>query len=160
MRMSTRGRFGLRALLHLAVCEPGRPVSVAALAETMEVSPDYLMQLFVRLRRAGLVKSVRGPRGGFKLARQPSKVSVGDIVRAVEGPIAVTDCVDHREAIGSRRRRRAIKNCANGANCLSRLVWEKLSIEITRILDATSLAEVIAEARRQRILPENNPPSP
>jgi len=154
MRMSTRGRFGLRALLHLAVCEPGRPVSVATLAETMEVSPDYLMQLFVRLRRAGLVKSVRGPRGGFKLARQPSKISVGDIVRAVEGPIAVTECLEH--ALGRGRRRNA-KSCAKSANCISRLDWEKLSAEITRILDATSLAEVITDARRQRIIPDNTP---
>jgi len=151
MRMSTRGRFGLRALLHLAVCERSVPVSVASLAEKMDVSSDYLMQLFVRLRRAGLVKSVRGPRGGFRLAKAPSKITVGDVVRAVEGPINVTECLDHV----SRKRKgkgRPPRVCAKAANCIARLVWERLSADITVLLDRTNLQNVIDEAYSKGLL--------
>jgi len=149
MRMSTRGRFGLRALLHIAMCERDVPVSVAALAKRMGVSADYLMQLFVRMRRAGLVKSVRGPRGGFRLAKPAARLTVGDIVRAVEGPIAVTACVEQRTEGGRRRRGAPADTCARRANCVARLVWLRISDDIGRILDGTNLADILAEARRQ-----------
>jgi len=149
MRMSTRGRFGLRALLHLAVCETNAPVSVSSLAETMGVSSDYLMQLFVKLRRAGLIKSIRGPRGGFRLAKKPGEISVGDVVRAVEGPIAVTPCLEHK---GSRGRRQVKPPCAKQVGCVARVMWEQLTEQITKLLDAANLQDVVTEARRRGIL--------
>lgn len=148
MRMSTRGRFGLRALLHLAESGNRVPVSVSALANEMAVSPDYLMQLFVKLRRAGLVRSVRGPRGGFKLTRAPSKISVGDIVRAVEGPIGVAPCVAPESCYGGRARRRAEVLCPKRDKCAAKLVWEKMSAEIENFLNHTDLRQVLNESQR------------
>ena len=151
MRMSTRGRFGLRALLHLAVCERDTPVPAAALAKKMGISADYLMQLLVRLRRAGLVKSARGPRGGFKLGKKPARISVGDIVRAVEGPIAVTDCLDHSQRVRMSHGK-PTKPCAKRANCIARLVWQRLSDDITVLLDHSDLQQILDDARRRRLL--------
>jgi len=147
--MSTRGRFGLRALLHLAACTPDAPVSVAALAEQMDVSPDYLMQLFVKLRQAGLVKSVRGPRGGFRLAKEPSHIAVADIVRAVEGPIAVTACTDMSPKSSKKKNK---PPCPKMADCVSRLMWERLTEEIRRILNGTTLQHVVDEGRRRGLI--------
>lgn len=153
MRMSTRGRFGLRALLHLAANDNGAPVSVSALAGEMAVSADYLMQLFVKLRRAGLVKSIRGPRGGFKLSRAPAKITVGDIVRAVEGPIGVAPCIAPESCYGGRARRRAEGLCPKRDNCAARMLWEQLSSEIETFLDNTDLRKVLDEAQRLQLRP-------
>ncbi len=151
MRMSTRGRFGLRALLHLAVCEKGATISVAKLSKKMGVSSDYLMQLLVRLRQEGVVKSIRGPRGGFRLAKLPAKITVGDVVRAVEGPIVVTDCLMHSGQI-PRSRGQTFKPCAKRAHCVARLVWQKLSADIATILDGVTLQNVIDDARRKGLV--------
>lgn len=153
MRMSTRGRFGLRALLHLAENDNGAPVSVSALAREMAVSADYLMQLFVKLRRAGLIKSIRGPRGGFVLSRAPAKVTVGDIVRAVEGPIGVAPCVAPESCYGGRERRRSKALCPKRDSCAARIVWQQLSAEIEDSLDNTDLRQVLTEARRLQLRP-------
>ncbi|MGD8719776.1 MAG: Rrf2 family transcriptional regulator [Candidatus Zixiibacteriota bacterium] len=151
MRMSTRGRFGLRALLQLAENGNRSPVSVSALAKDMSVSADYLMQLFVKLRRAGLVKSIRGPRGGFRLSREPSEITVGDIVRAVEGPVGLTPCIAPESCYGGRTRGRVNDKCPNMDECPARLVWESLSSEIERVLDDTDLSQVLTRAGTSRV---------
>ncbi len=153
MRMSTRGRFGLRALLHLAENDNGAPVSVSALSGEMAVSADYLMQLFVKLRRAGLIKSVRGPRGGFKLSRPPAKITVGDVVRAVEGPVGVAPCITPESCYGGRTRRQAEGFCPKRDSCAARMVWQKLSAEIETFLDSTDLRQVLQEAQRLQLRP-------
>ena len=151
MRMSTRGRFGLRALLQLAENDENYPKSVSSLAEEMQVSADYLMQLFVKLRRAGLVKSIRGPRGGFKLSRPPSKITVGDIVRAVEGPVGLAPCVKPDSCYGGRGRRKTNGTCPQAEYCAARLVWENLSSEIERVLDEKDLRQVLNDSHRLRV---------
>jgi Rrf2 family protein len=118
----------------------------------MGVSADYLMQLFVKLRRAGLIKSVRGPKGGFRLARPAGRISVGDIVRAVEGPIGVVPCVAPESCYGGRTRR-SDGPCPKKDNCAARLVWEKLSSEIERLLDEMNLRQVLAESQRYYVHP-------
>ncbi len=153
MRMSTRGRFGLRALLHLAEDIDGAPVSVSVLANEMGVSADYLMQLFVRMRRAGLVKSVRGPHGGFRLERPPGKITVGDVVRAVEGPIGVAPCIAPESCYGGRERRRQEGLCPKKGSCAARIVWQQLSVEIEKFLDNKDLRQVLKEARRLQLRP-------
>lgn len=153
MRMSTRGRFGLRALLRLAENEDDYPKSVASLADDMKVSADYLMQLFVKLRRAGLVTSVRGPRGGFKLSRPPSEITVGDIVRAVEGPVGLAPCVAPESCYGGRGKRTAVGVCPQADYCAARLVWRNLSGEIERVLDETDLRQVLTDSQRLRARP-------
>lgn len=137
--------------MHLAESGNRAPVSVSALANDMAVSPDYLMQLFVKLRRAGLVRSVRGPRGGFRLTRAPSKISVGDIVRAVEGPIGVAPCVAPESCYGGRAKRRAEVLCPKRDKCAAKLVWEKMSAEIENFLDHTDLRQVLNESQRLHV---------
>lgn len=134
----------------LAENDENYPVSVSSLAEDMQVSADYLMQLFVRLRRAGLVKSVRGPRGGFKLSRPPAKITVGDIVRAVEGPVGLAPCVTPGSCYGTRGKRKIAGGCAKADYCAARLVWENLSSEIERMLDDTDLRQVLDNSQRLR----------
>lgn len=119
----------------------------------MAVSADYLMQLFVKLRRAGLVKSVRGPRGGFKLSRAPAKITVGDIVRAVEGPIGVSPCIAPESCYGGRERRQADGPCPRKGYCAARMVWLQLSEEIENFLDKTDLGQVLTDAQRLQLRP-------
>ena len=151
MRMSSKGRFSLRALLHLTIMQQGEPVSVSGIAEKMEVSPDYLMQLFVKMRRNGLLTSIRGPKGGFLLSRSPDKITVGDIVRSVEGQIAPIDCVAE-SVIGCNPEEWDNDICKKADDCLSRIVWLRLSKSITDVLDGLTLADVIAEAKRDKKL--------
>jgi Rrf2 family protein len=148
MRMSTRGRFGLRALLQLAENGEDEPTSVSSLADSMTVSSDYLMQLFVKLRRAGIVESVRGPRGGFKLSRSPAEITVGDIIRALEGPLGVAPCVLPEACYGARGKLKTQGACPHTPYCAARHVWTNLSREIERVLDATDLHQVLEDSRR------------
>lgn len=137
-------------MLHLAADENMPPVPVSSLAETMNISPDYLMQLFVKMRRAGLVKSIRGPKGGFLLTKHPTKITVGDIVRAVEGPLPITDCLIGAGCLPRGQKKAGAKNCPHKNNCDARLVWERLSREIESLLDSMNLYEIITDGRRRR----------
>lgn len=154
MKMSSRGRFSLRALLHLTQLDKGDPVSVAEIAEMMDVSPDYLMQLFVRMRQNGLLESIRGPKGGFVLSRSPDEITVGDIVRSVEGGIAAVDCV-RDSVIGCLPPRNGDKLCDKAEICVSRLVWLRLTESIIGMLDSISLSDIMAEAEDKGLLSAN-----
>ena len=139
--------------MRLAENEDNYPKSVSSLADDMKVSADYLMQLFVKLRRAGLVKSIRGPRGGFKLSRPPSEITVGDIVRAVEGPVGLAPCIAPESCYGGRGKRAAEGTCPQADYCAARLVWRNLSGEIERVLDETDLRQVLNDSQRLRARP-------
>ena len=92
MRLSTKGRYAVMAMADLVVADVGKPVPLADVAQRQEISLSYLEQLFGRLRRAGLVSSVRGPGGGYRIARDPALVRIADIVLAVDEPLAATRC--------------------------------------------------------------------
>jgi len=151
MKMSTRGRFSLRALLYLTAIDKGNPISVSEIAEVMDVSPDYLMQLFVKMRRNGLLNSIRGPKGGFLLSRPPSEITVGDIVRSVEDEIAAVDCVKE-SIIGCDPEAYINDICDKAEVCVSRLVWLRLSQSIADILDSLTLSDVINEAKEKGLI--------
>ncbi|MCP4230461.1 MAG: Rrf2 family transcriptional regulator [bacterium] len=149
--MSTRGRFSLRALLHLTAMDDGTPVSVSDIADIMDVSPDYLMQLFVKMRRNGLLKSTRGPKGGFVLSRSASEITVGDIVRSVEGEIAAVDCVSET-IIGCDPEVNIENICEKAEDCVSRLVWLRLTQTCVDLFDSLTLSDVIVEAKEKGLL--------
>lgn len=151
MKMSSRGRFSLRALLHLTAMDTGAPVSVSDIAEIMDVSPDYLMQLFVKMRQNGLLKSIRGPKGGFLLSRPASDITVGDIVRSVEGQVVAVDCV-RGSIIGCDPDIDEHDVCSKADDCVSRLVWLRLSQSIVDVLDSITLSDVISEAKGKGLL--------
>lgn len=138
MRISTRGRYAVRAMADLALHAGKGPVSRAEIARRQGISADYIAQLFCRLERAGLVQSVKGPAGGYRLARHPSQITVGEIVRAVEGPIALVDCV----APGGETR------CPRVSYCPTRILWQRASAAVADVLDRVTLQDMCAQAAR------------
>ena len=136
MKLTTKGRYGIHAMYDLAVCaRDGQdvPVSLKAIAERQGIPEAYLEQLFAMLKKAGLVISTRGAQGGYQLARRPEEISVGDVLRALEGGLNVVDCLEESDLCG--------KSCA----CPSRIVWKKLTDGINRIVDGISLSDMIDE---------------
>lgn len=140
MRLSTRGRYAVMAMVELAARQqgcaadprPGRPVSLAELAQAQQLSLAYLEQLFGHLRRGGLVVSARGPGGGYRLARPAAAIAVADIVEAVDEPIRATRCEE-----GS-------PGCLGGERCLTHDLWSELGEQIRLFLSHVTLADVVA----------------
>ncbi|MGZ6021143.1 MAG: Rrf2 family transcriptional regulator [Rhizomicrobium sp.] len=144
MRLSTKGRYAVMAMADLAQHEAGnRPVSLADIAQRQEISLSYLEQLFAKLRRGGLVKSVRGPGGGYRLSRPSEELCIADVIMAVDEPIAATRCKP-----GSS------KGCTNqGARCVTHDLWEELGRQIQVFLSSVSLADVV----EKRVLGRSQP---
>jgi Rrf2 family transcriptional regulator, iron-sulfur cluster assembly transcription factor len=132
VRLGTRGRYAVMAMVDLARHSNGNPVSLAEIAERQEISLCYLEQLFAKLRRGGLVKSVRGPGGGYLLAHDREDTRIADIILAVDEPIQAVRCTPGA-AIGCRGDR---------SRCLTHDLWEELSNQIHLYLSSVSLADV------------------
>ncbi|AYG95859.1 Rrf2 family transcriptional regulator [Brevundimonas naejangsanensis] len=150
MRLSTKGRYAVMAMADLAKNGSGRAVSLAEIATRQEISLSYLEQLFARLRKGGLVKSVRGPGGGYRLAKAPGETVVAEIVLAVDEPIRATRCASHGGPRGCMM---------GGERCITHDLWEDLGQEIHRYLAGVSLADVIERRTgRARMSPQNAQP--
>lgn len=132
MKLSTRGRYAVMAMADLARADRGQPVTLAEIAERQEISLSYLEQLFAKLRRGQLVVSIRGPGGGYRLARPAADVRISDIILAVDEPIKATRC-----EIGSPR------GCTAQGRCITHDLWEELGRQIHVFLSSVSLADVI-----------------
>ncbi len=151
MKLSTKGRYAVMAMADLAVRQSDRPVPLAAIAASQNISQEYLEQLFARLRRAGLVESVRGPGGGYRLSHDPEETFIIDIIRAADEALQVTRCADGDGVIG----------CQNGEACITHELWSALSRQICSFLSHITLGDVIekrnlalaAEVRRTAALP-------
>jgi Rrf2 family transcriptional regulator, iron-sulfur cluster assembly transcription factor len=133
MRLSTKGRYAVMALVDLTTHSRGRPVSLADISGRQEISLSYLEQLFAKLRRAGLVKSVRGPGGGYLLARGSEDLRIADAILAVDEPIRATRCKPNT-GTGCQ---------SDKSRCLTHDLWEELSHQIHRFLSSVSLADVV-----------------
>jgi Rrf2 family iron-sulfur cluster assembly transcriptional regulator len=144
MRLSTKGRYAVMAMADLAAHADARAVSLADIAARQQISLAYLEQLFARLRRAGLVKSARGPGGGYRLAKGAGATRISEIVLAVDEPIRATRCTGEDKALGCM---------ASGEQCLTHGLWEALGNEIERYLDGVSLDDVI-QRRFEAPLPQ------
>jgi Rrf2 family cysteine metabolism transcriptional repressor len=140
IRISTRGRYALRAAVDLALHADEGPVSRRDIAARQEISADYVAQLFRQLRKAGLVEGVKGPGGGYRLVRDAATISVGDVVRAMEGAIAVVHCVTPDETPA----------CGRMDGCVTHLLWGRLSAVMTEFLDSVTLQDLSDEARNLR----------
>jgi Rrf2 family iron-sulfur cluster assembly transcriptional regulator len=133
VKLSTKGRYAVMAMADLASNSEGSPVALADIAERQEISLSYLEQLFGKLRKGGLVKSVRGPGGGYLLARPAGQTRVSDIIMAVDEPIQTTRCMPGSPA-----------GCHNNkGRCLTHDLWEELGNQIYLFLSAVSLADVV-----------------
>jgi len=137
MKLSTKGRYGVAAMYDLALHYGQGPISLKSVAQRQEISEHYLEQLMGILRKAGYVKSIRGSQGGYSLTKAPSEVSVGDIIRVMEGPIAPVDCLltDDDEN----------NYCEKAGFCITRGVWAKVRDSINNVLDSISLADLCRE---------------
>jgi len=133
MKLSTKGRYAVTAMVDLARHGNGRPVSLAEIAERQEISLSYLEQLFAKLRRNGLVKSVRGPGGGYLLSRSAEDTRISDAILAVDEPIRATRCKPNAGA-----------GCqSDKSRCLTHDLWEELTHQIHLFLSSVSLADVV-----------------
>jgi Rrf2 family iron-sulfur cluster assembly transcriptional regulator len=137
MRLTTKGRFAVTAMLDLALHGADGPVTLAGISERQKISLSYLEQLFGKLRRRELVESVRGPGGGYHLARDASAVSVADIIRAVEEPLDSTQCAGR-------------ENCQDNHRCMTHDLWEELNTTVFGFLDGVKLSQLV---ERQRTKP-------
>jgi Rrf2 family transcriptional regulator, iron-sulfur cluster assembly transcription factor len=133
MKLTTKGRYAVTAMLDLALHSDQGPVSLADISQRQGISLSYLEQLFARLRQADLVKSVRGPGGGYKLVGDTADISVAHVVDAVSESLDATRC----EGKG---------NCQDGEVCLTHHIWEDLSTQIHQFLQAISLAELVTRS--------------
>lgn len=139
MKLSTKGRYGLKAMLELAVHSGEKPMPLKLIAEHQDISEPYLEQLISLLRKSGLVKSVRGAQGGYQLAMPAEEITVGDILRALEGPIAPTDCVSEEENY----------DCERLDYCVTRLIWEKIRDSISNVVDNITLQDMAEEHKKK-----------
>lgn len=136
MKLSTKGRYGLRALIDLAVHEDDA-VCIQSIAERQGISESYLEQLVRLLKKAGLVTSVRGAGGGYRLAKPASDISVGDVLRALEGNLDAVSCTAFQEET----------SCQGADCCVTKTVWKKINDAITQTVDGICLAELVEDSR-------------
>jgi Rrf2 family iron-sulfur cluster assembly transcriptional regulator len=141
MQLSTKGRYAVMAMADLAGQAMRPAVSLAEIAERQQLSLAYLEQLFARLRRRGLVTSVRGPGGGYRLAKPADQLTVAEVVTAVDEPLRATRCAGHGSAKGCMK---------GGAKCLTHDLWEETGRQIQQYLASVSLADVLAGRLRPR----------
>ena len=140
MKLTTKGRFAVTAMLDLAMRNGNGPVTLAGISNRQKISLSYLEQLFGKLRRRALVESVRGPGGGYCLAKETSAITIADIIRAVDEPIDATKCG-------------GLGNCLDDHRCMTHELWTGLNKHIYSYLEAVSLAELVLQ---QRATPADN----
>jgi Rrf2 family transcriptional regulator, iron-sulfur cluster assembly transcription factor len=140
MRLTTKGRFAVTAMLDLALHGGKRPVTLAGISQRQSISLSYLEQLFGKLRRHTLVESVRGPGGGYTMARDLAKVSVADIIIAVDEPLDATQC-------GGK------ENCKDERRCMTHELWATLNDKMYEYLDSVKLSDLVAQqaARKESV---------
>ena len=146
MRLTTKGRFAVTAMLDLAMNENGRPVTLADISERQSISLSYLEQLFSRLRQGGLVTSVRGPGGGYRVAMALEDVSVSAIIRAVDEQIDATQCGGN-------------ENCKDEKRCMTHDLWTSLNHRIFDYLEGVSLQHLVTAQQDEKVAVIKQPAS-
>lgn len=140
MKLSTKGRYGVQAMLDLALHNSEGSVSLKSIAQRQELSENYLEQLFASLRRYGLIKSIRGAMGGYVLGDTPDKIIIGDVIRALEGPLLPVECLDEKKT-----------KCAKYECCVTKGVWKKMGDGLNKVVDSISLQDLIDEYSKMKI---------
>lgn len=132
MKLSTRGRYGLKAMYQLAMNYGKGPIPLKEIANKEELSENYLEQLVSQLRREGLLKSVRGAQGGYMLAMSPKDITVGSVLRILEGNLAPADCLIEEDF-----------ECEKEKDCVTRFVWIKIKESIDEVVDSITLQDML-----------------
>jgi Rrf2 family protein len=131
LKLSTKGQYGVRAMFEIARGYPESPVTIKEIAERQDVSVAYLEQILNKLRRAGLIRSVKGPGGGYLLTKDPGGVNIASILKELEGPVAITSCLDPEEG------------CARVEGCVTHLLWRSLGAKIEAFLETITLKDLL-----------------
>lgn len=144
MRVTTKGRYAVRAVLQLTMSDQTRPMSIRQLAETEEISPEFLEQIFFRLRKADVIKSTRGPGGGFALNRDPSQITIKQIFDAVGEEISLSPCTSSCDPdfVCSREKR-----------CLAHDMWSEAADYITSYFSQITIQKVLEDMKKGQALP-------
>lgn len=135
MKLSTKGRYGLQAMVDLGVYSKEKHISLKSIAERLCISENYLEQLMALLKKNQLVTSVRGAQGGYALARPAEEITIGAILRALEGSLAPTECTCDGNKL----------QCALDGKCVTKSVWEKIKQSIDRVVDNITLSQLIED---------------
>lgn len=138
MKLSSRTRYGIRAMLELAFEYGKKPLQIKSIADREDISNKYLEQLIAMLKSAGLVRSVRGPRGGYMLAKPPQEILLKDIFVTLEGPISSVDCLKHPQFT---------LNCTD---CATRQIWNEIQDAITKVLASRTLKDLIDQTGQSK----------
>ena len=137
MKISTKGRYGLRILMDLALHQSEKPRLIRDIAKSQQISEKYISRLVIALRKAGMVRSVRGVNGGFYLAMKPEDITLLNVIEVMEGPLSIVDCVSKP------------KCCVHSKDCAPREIWCKLNADIRDLMSGITLADVLASYDKQ-----------
>ena len=139
MKLTTKGRYGLRAMVDLAVNTDDEAVALSQIAERQGISLNYLEQLVARLKKSGIVNGIRGAQGGYVLAMPAEEISVGDILRALEGDLSPVDCYELNSTDTP---------CGSSDICVTKYVWKRISDSINDAVDGIMLSDLVAESKK------------
>jgi Rrf2 family transcriptional regulator, cysteine metabolism repressor len=139
MKISTRTRYGMRAILELAVAYKAAPLQIKVIAERQDISAKYLEQLIAIIKAAGLVRSLRGPHGGYVLAKPPQDIKLSEIFRVLEGPVLTVECVENEQA------------CPKYADCVTRQLWIEVNEAILNVLENKTLADLVEMVEKEKM---------
>ena len=145
MKISTKGKYGLRAMIDLAQYSEQEAVSISSIAQRQKISESYLKQLVAKLKKAGLVVSIRGAAGGYRLARPAAGISVGDVLRALEGDVRAVICTAQTE-----------EGCEGEELCVTKYVWQRINESIEKTVDEMMLDQLVAESRKAQEKAKNH----
>ena len=140
MKLSTRTRYGMRAILELAQNDGRGPLQVKTIAQHQDISVKYLEQLMTMLRSTGFVRSIRGSKGGYMLAKAPDQIKLSDVFDCLEGHVTTVECVEDKNY------------CARAADCIARQVWTQVQDAIKNVLQSITLQDLVDRAKDKKML--------
>jgi len=140
MKLSTRTRYGVRAILELAGNQNKGPLRIKTIAHRQDISVKYLEQLMTILRTTGFVRSIRGSKGGYILAKAANQIKLGDVFNALEGPVTTVECLENENY------------CARAADCVTRQVWAEVQEAIMNVLQSMTLQDLVDRAKDKKAL--------
>jgi Rrf2 family protein len=140
MKLSTRTRYGVRAILELAASQGKGPIQIKAIAERQDISIKYLEQLIAILKSAGFVRSIRGAKGGYVLAKEANQIKLSDVFNVLEGPVTTVECLENENY------------CVRFADCVTRQVWAEVQQAIENILQSVTLQDLVDKMKDENTL--------
>lgn len=133
MKLSTKGRYGLKAMFELSLSHSKGPISIKTIASKQNIPEQYLEQIFSKLKKAKLIKSVRGAQGGYLLSKKASEITVYDVLIVLEGPVSISDCLIDEDS------------CENSGACVTKLVWAKIRDAIEDVMKSITLCDMVSD---------------